>query len=103
MTSRTLKATVPATAAELIERLGDEPDIPRVRPDILSVSDIGDGLRQWVLAFRGGTARWVQRSREPGRPAAVPHRIRAGHAAISSTSGAAGRPDLPTAARSSST
>ncbi|MGS2642541.1 MULTISPECIES: SRPBCC family protein [unclassified Streptosporangium] len=66
MTSRILKATVPATAAEVIERLGDEPAFPAYARDIVSVSDTGDGLRQWVLAFRGGTARWVQRSRGPG-------------------------------------
>ncbi|MFB9675012.1 type II toxin-antitoxin system RatA family toxin [Streptosporangium vulgare] len=66
MTSRTLKATVPATAAEVIERLGDEPAFPAYARDIVSVSDTGDGLRQWVLAFRGGTARWTQRSRGTG-------------------------------------
>jgi hypothetical protein len=66
MTSRTLKATVPATAAEVIERLADETAFTAYARDIVSVSDTGDGLRRWVLAFRGGTVRWVQRSRGPG-------------------------------------
>ncbi|MER5645126.1 SRPBCC family protein [Streptosporangium sp. NPDC002524] len=74
MTSRTLKATVPATAAEVIERLGDEPAFPAYARDIVSVSDTGDGLRQWVLAFRGGTARWTQRSWGAGG-GSQPHRI----------------------------
>ncbi|MEU8041604.1 SRPBCC family protein [Streptosporangium sp. NPDC049078] len=74
MTSRILKATVPATAAEVIERLGDEATFPAYARDIVSVSDTGDGLRQWVLAFRGGTARWVQRSQGPG-DGSQPYRI----------------------------
>jgi ribosome-associated toxin RatA of RatAB toxin-antitoxin module len=70
MTTRVLKATVPATAAEVIERLSDELRFPGYAEDIVSVSEAGDGHRRWTLAFRGGTANWVQRSR-----AAQPHRI----------------------------
>ncbi|MFF3315531.1 type II toxin-antitoxin system RatA family toxin [Streptomyces sp. NPDC003035] len=61
MTTRVLKATVPATAAEVIERLADAAALPDHAEDILSVADTGDGRQEWVLAFRGGTARWVQR------------------------------------------
>lgn len=69
MTTRVLKVTVPATAAEMIERLGDELSFPEHADDIISVADAGDGLRQWVIAFRGGTAAWEQRSRsrQPNR------------------------------------
>lgn len=63
MTSRTLKATVQATPAEVIGRLGDDLAFAGYADDIVSVSDAGDGLREWVLAFRGSTATWVQRSR----------------------------------------
>jgi Polyketide cyclase / dehydrase and lipid transport len=62
MTSRNVTATVPAAAAEVIERLGDELAFAACADDIISISDAGDGLRQWVLAFRGSTATWVQRS-----------------------------------------
>ncbi|TDD17248.1 type II toxin-antitoxin system RatA family toxin [Nonomuraea diastatica] len=69
MTSRVLRATAPMPADDVIERLGDEPAFPAYAGDLLSVSDAGGGLRAWVLAFRGGTAAWVQRSRrtEPYR------------------------------------
>ncbi|MBF8191533.1 SRPBCC family protein [Nonomuraea sp. K274] len=70
MTTRVLKATVAMPAADLIERLGDELAFPAYAADLVSVSDVGDGLREWVLAFRGGTATWVQRSRR-----AEPYRI----------------------------
>ncbi|NRQ40082.1 hypothetical protein HII36_50910 [Nonomuraea sp. NN258] len=70
MTSRTLKAWVPAPAAEVITRLGDDRAFPSYAADLVSVSDAGDGLSRWVLAFRGGTATWTQRSR-----AAKPNRI----------------------------
>lgn len=62
MTTRTLKATVPCSTVELFERLGDDRSFPAVASDILSVEDAGDGLRKWVLKFRGGTAEWVQRN-----------------------------------------
>lgn len=65
MTTRTLKATMPCSAAELIERLGDDLAFPAHAPDIISVADAGDGLRRWVIAFRGGTAQWVQRDHGP--------------------------------------
>jgi hypothetical protein len=70
MTTRTLKATMPCSAAELIERLGDDLAFPAHAPDIISVADAGDGLRRWVIAFRGGTAQWVQRDRGPESDAA---------------------------------
>ncbi|MFG2006863.1 type II toxin-antitoxin system RatA family toxin [Spirillospora sp. NPDC048911] len=70
MTSRVLKVTVPATAAEVTARLGEESSHPAHADDIVSISATGDGSSQWVLAFRGGTATWVQRSR-----AVQPHRI----------------------------
>lgn len=72
MTTRVLKAVVPATSAEVIERLGDAAAFPAYADDIVSVSGTGDGDQRWVLAFRGGTANWVQRS---GRPAGQPYRI----------------------------
>ncbi|GAA3412535.1 type II toxin-antitoxin system RatA family toxin [Streptosporangium vulgare] len=73
MTSRTFKATVWCSAEDLIEQLGDDRAFPACAPDILSVEDIGGGLRQWVLAFRGGTAEWVQHSRD--LVGAQPYRI----------------------------
>ncbi|MFH0241914.1 type II toxin-antitoxin system RatA family toxin [Streptomyces sp. HK10] len=74
MTSRTLKATVAAPAADVIRLLGDDLAFASYADDIVSVSDAGDGLRRWVLAFRGGTATWVQRSRsQTGGP--KPYRI----------------------------
>ncbi|GAB3473932.1 type II toxin-antitoxin system RatA family toxin [Amycolatopsis cihanbeyliensis] len=63
MTTRTLKATARCSTAELFERLGDDLSFPGLATDVLSVSEGGDGLRNWVLAFRGGTAEWVQRNR----------------------------------------
>jgi uncharacterized membrane protein len=66
MTTRVLKATVPATAAEVIERLADAAAFPGHAEDILSVANTGDGRQEWVLAFRGGTARWVQRVERAG-------------------------------------
>ncbi|WP_406278032.1 type II toxin-antitoxin system RatA family toxin [Embleya sp. NBC_00896] len=73
MTSRTLKATLPCSAATAIERLGDDRAFPSYAPDVLSVEDAGGDLRRWVLAFRGGTAQWVQRTR--GASAERPDRI----------------------------
>ncbi|MFB7370315.1 SRPBCC family protein [Streptomyces sp. NPDC056222] len=61
MTTRVLKATVPASAAEVIERLADGAAFPSYAEDILSVADTVDGDQEWLLAFRGGTAGWVQR------------------------------------------
>jgi hypothetical protein len=75
MTSRSLQATVSAGAADVIERLGDEVAFPSYADDVISVSDVGDGLRQWVLAFRGGTASWVQRSRAVAGGSHPSHRI----------------------------
>ncbi|WP_031510046.1 type II toxin-antitoxin system RatA family toxin [Streptomyces megasporus] len=66
MTTRVLKATVPATAADVMRHLVDQTAFPSYAEDILSVSDTDDGCQQWVLAFRGGTADWVQRSGRPG-------------------------------------
>ncbi|WP_327374131.1 hypothetical protein OG393_09140 [Streptomyces sp. NBC_01216] len=77
MTTRVLKATVPSTAAEVIGRLADETAFPSYAEDILSVtpdadgdggdgSGAGGGRYAWVLAFRGGAARWVQDSRRAG-------------------------------------
>ncbi|MFD9032813.1 SRPBCC family protein [Streptomyces sp. NPDC059567] len=63
MTTRVLKATVPASAAEVIERLADGAAFPSYAEDILSVAPTADGDQEWVLAFRGGTAGWVQRTR----------------------------------------
>ncbi|MGN9840959.1 type II toxin-antitoxin system RatA family toxin [Nonomuraea sp. H19] len=70
MTSRVLKAMALMPAADVLERLGDEAAFPAYAAGLISVSDAGDGLREWVLAFRGGTATWVQRSRR-----AEPYRI----------------------------
>ncbi len=63
MTTRILKATVQASAADVIARLGDESAFPEYANDIVSITDAGDGLRTWVLAFRGGTATWTQGTR----------------------------------------
>jgi hypothetical protein len=65
MTTRTLKATVRASAADVIGRLGDDLRFPEYANDLLSVTDAGDGLRTWVLAFRGGAATWTQGTRRP--------------------------------------
>ncbi|MFE5483396.1 SRPBCC family protein [Streptomyces sp. NPDC056527] len=62
MTTRVLKATVPASAADVIERLADGLAFPSYAEDILSVAPTADGDQAWVLAFRGGTAGWVQRT-----------------------------------------
>ncbi|MEU0939522.1 SRPBCC family protein [Embleya sp. NPDC005971] len=64
MTSRTLKAALPCSAASAIERLRDERAFPDRAAEIVSVRDVGDDLREWTLAFRGGTARWTQRTRD---------------------------------------
>ncbi|MEU9860949.1 SRPBCC family protein [Streptomyces sp. NPDC047971] len=63
MTTRVLKATVSASAAEVIERLADGSAFPSYAEDIVSVAPTADGDQEWVLAFRGGVARWVQRTR----------------------------------------
>ncbi|WP_440098407.1 type II toxin-antitoxin system RatA family toxin [Streptosporangium sp. H16] len=73
MTSRIFKAKVWCSAEDLIEQLGDDRAFPSCAPDILSVEDLGGGLRQWVLAFRSGTAEWVQHSRH--LVGAQPYRI----------------------------
>ncbi|MET9654573.1 SRPBCC family protein [Streptomyces sp. NPDC006460] len=87
MTTRVLKVTVPATAAEVIERLADQTAFPSYAEDILSVSADGDaagagdgsgggdGRQAWVLAFRGGTADWVQDVRRTGPAGEGSHRI----------------------------
>ncbi|MEU6877971.1 SRPBCC family protein [Streptomyces sp. NPDC046712] len=67
MTTRVLKATVPATAAEVIERLADGTAFPSYAEDIVSVERTEDGEQSWVLAFRGGAARWVQRTERADR------------------------------------
>jgi len=72
MTTRVLKALVPATAADVIERLADAAAFPAYADDVVSVTDTGDGHQRWVLAFRGGTATWTQRG---GRPEGQPYRI----------------------------
>ncbi|GAA3849793.1 hypothetical protein GCM10022243_14650 [Saccharothrix violaceirubra] len=56
MTTRTLRAEVPATAAEVVAFLERDTDFPTYAPDLVSVS----GRGEWVLAFRGGTATWTQ-------------------------------------------
>lgn len=78
MAKRILKATVPGTAAGVIERLAAVETFPPYAPDLLSVTrddthdDTHDGTRDalpdgdssaWVVAFRGGLARWTQRQR----------------------------------------
>lgn len=60
MTSRKLTAVLPCSAAEAIVRLRDETQFPLHADDIVSVTPTGDGTHRWVLAFRGGTAEWVQ-------------------------------------------
>lgn len=75
MTSRALKAKVPAPAAEVISRLADESAFPAYADDIVAVTAVGDGGHEWKLAFRGGTATWVQRSSGPGDAAGQPSRI----------------------------
>jgi ribosome-associated toxin RatA of RatAB toxin-antitoxin module len=72
MTSRVLKATVPAPAATVVELLADEAEFPAYAPDLIAVADAGAGAREWVLAFRGGAATWTQATR---RSDDVPHRI----------------------------
>ncbi|MFJ2786590.1 type II toxin-antitoxin system RatA family toxin [Streptomyces sp. NPDC093249] len=74
MTTRVLKATVPAPAAEVVERLADGGAFPAHAEDVRSVSDTGDGHQAWELAFRGGSARWVQRTERTGDGQA-PYRI----------------------------
>ncbi|MFJ8740356.1 SRPBCC family protein [Embleya sp. NPDC127516] len=64
MTSRTLKAALPCSAATAIEGLRDDRVFPDWAAEIVSVQDAGDDLRHWTLAFRGGTARWAQRTRD---------------------------------------
>ncbi|GAB1645449.1 type II toxin-antitoxin system RatA family toxin [Krasilnikovia sp. MM14-A1259] len=66
MTTRTLTVTVPVPAAQVAERLADDIAFPGYAEDIVAVSDAGDGRRAWVLAFRGGVARWLQHSRRTG-------------------------------------
>ena len=63
MTTRVLKGILPCDAPDLIGRLSDERSFPAYAPEILRVDAMGDDLHQWTLAFRCGTARWVQRSR----------------------------------------
>jgi hypothetical protein len=75
MTSRVLKATVPAQAADVAGRLADELAFPAYADDVVSVADAGAGLHEWVLAFRGGTATWVQRSSGAVGGAGAPYRI----------------------------
>ena len=65
MTSRILKATVGASAADVITRLGDDSTFADHASDLVSITDAGNGLRTWVLAFRGSTATWTQGTR-PG-------------------------------------
>jgi hypothetical protein len=59
MAKRTLKAIVPGDAADVIRLLSRGETFPAHAPDLLSVSNEGD----WVLAFRGGVARWTQTNR----------------------------------------
>ncbi|MEJ3655843.1 SRPBCC family protein [Actinomycetes bacterium KLBMP 9759] len=66
MTSRTLKATVQATGAEIIRGLGRWSCSARVG-DVLSVTHPDHGYSRHELAFRGSTVRWLQRNtRRPG-------------------------------------
>lgn len=65
MTSRILKAVVRASAADVITRLSDDSTFAEQADDIVSITDAGNGLRTWVLAFRGGAATWTQGTR-PG-------------------------------------
>lgn len=74
MRPRTLTAELNCSAEELISRLGDDHAFPTHAPDVLSVDDVGEGARRWVIAFRGGTARWVQ-STAPAPDDTTPHRI----------------------------
>ncbi|MEU6023267.1 SRPBCC family protein [Micromonospora sp. NPDC047134] len=62
MTTRTLKAVTGGTAADLIRRLADDETFPAYAPDLVAVHRDGDHS-DWVLAFRGGVARWTQRRR----------------------------------------
>ncbi|MET9350275.1 SRPBCC family protein [Streptomyces termitum] len=75
MTTRTLKATVAAPAAEVVERLADGAFLTAHAADVRSVSDAGDGLQSWELAFRGGTARWTQRVERTGGFGGAPYRL----------------------------
>ncbi|WP_156754428.1 type II toxin-antitoxin system RatA family toxin [Actinokineospora pegani] len=61
MTSRILRLTLPGTAARIVEALAEDIRFPGMAEDVISVSAAGADLRSWVLAFRGGTARWTQR------------------------------------------
>jgi polyketide cyclase/dehydrase/lipid transport protein len=63
MTTRFLQATLRASAADVIDRLADDLAFPEYANDLVSVTDAGDGLRTWVLAFRGGAATWTQGTR----------------------------------------
>lgn len=60
MTSRTLEATLPIPAAEVLAVLDDLGSFPRHAADVLSVTDTGGGGSDWVLAFRGRTVTWTQ-------------------------------------------
>ncbi len=74
MTSRILKATLPAGAVDLMQRLDDQVAFPGYAGDIASVTDVGEGLQQWELTFRNKSARWVQRTWRSGDPQ-QPNRI----------------------------
>ncbi|WP_232663249.1 type II toxin-antitoxin system RatA family toxin [Pseudonocardia sp. TRM90224] len=69
MTSRVLKATARATAAEIIESIGRWSCSSRVG-DVLTVSHPDEGHSRHELAFRGGAVRWVQRNTRP-RPGMI--------------------------------
>nr|WAP33721.1 Orf4 [Micromonospora sp. SCSIO 07395] len=62
MATRTLRATLPVPAPEVLRRLAAPETFPGYAPDLLSVDREGD-RSDWVLAFRGGAARWTQTTR----------------------------------------
>ncbi|GAA1739798.1 SRPBCC family protein [Luedemannella helvata] len=67
MAKRALTAIVDGTADDIIRRLAHDETFPAYAPELLSVDRDGD-RSDWVLAFRGGVARWTQRRRVlPGR------------------------------------
>ncbi|GAB4085409.1 hypothetical protein GCM10028784_20390 [Myceligenerans cantabricum] len=72
MTTRTLTAHVPAPPATVLRHLADDTAYPDHASDLVSVTEAGDGAREWVLRFRGGTASWSQATRTPDD---APHRI----------------------------
>lgn len=74
MTTKVLTLTVPVPAAQVVHRLRLPTAFPLHSDDIVSVTAASDTLHQWVLAFRGGVARWVQRTQDSGG-GLEPHRV----------------------------